>query len=188
MSSIVFIMKDTGFREVLFTVYGDNIVNKIISGDQYSRALLTHTLVLSALFWKIIKKWKSKYKTFGENIRLVENRSFLFTGEIDEFRSDDIFIEIGEAIEQEMEDIEKGNLTCKLWIQNCRMVLIFIDFLSAEKMGDWDLHLECLERMLPIFHAIGYFSYAKCVAIHLHNMTNLKNSMDPKEFELFIKG
>jgi len=33
------------------------------------------------------------------------------------------------------------------------MVSLFKDFISAERMGDWDLHLRTVELMIPFFHA-----------------------------------
>lgn len=41
------------------------------------------------------------------------------------------------------------------------MVSIAKEFIRAERMGNWEAHLNCIRKMLSYFHAAGYFLYAK---------------------------
>lgn len=107
---------------------------------------------------------------------------------IDELLSDDIFKEVTAYFEEEFQFLEKQNPTCKLWVQYCQMVFIVKDFLYAEKSGDWEIHLQTIERMLPFFHATGHFSYAKFAQLYLSDMRALATKMDSEEYEKFTKN
>lgn len=54
------------------------------------------------------------------------------------------------------------------------MVSLMKQFLAAERMGDWESHLQSIELMLPFFHAAGHFNYAKSARLYLQDMRSLK--------------
>lgn len=56
-------------------------------------------------------------------------------------------------------------------------------------MGNWKLHLQCVEKMIPYFHASGHFPHAKsCHLTHLYlnDMTNIQFKMTADEQLRFI--
>lgn len=71
---------------------------------------------------------------------------------------------------------------------NQRIVSVLKDFIAAERMGDWNLHLHTIERMIPYFHASGHFPYAKSAQLYLQDMQELPTKMDPEEFQKFTEG
>ena len=46
--------------------------------------------------------------------------------------------------------------TGKLWIEYIKVVRILFLFLRAERSGDWDMHLYCIAKMIPVLHAGGH--------------------------------
>ena len=72
---------------------------------------------------------------------------------------------------------EESNLsstkTAILWFQYMQMVDLLRKFIKAERVGDWDLHLQSLYEMLPFFAASGHRFYLKSVHIYLQKMANL---------------
>lgn len=69
------------------------------------------------------------------------------------------------------------------------MVTLLKHFIEAERMGNWQLHLDTIQRMLPFFHASGHFLYAKSCHLYLQDMLTLETRMDPAEYERFtIQG
>ncbi|GFY45005.1 uncharacterized protein TNIN_99131 [Trichonephila inaurata madagascariensis] len=68
------------------------------------------------------------------------------------------------------------------------MVSVLKDFIAAECMGDWNQHLQTIERMIPYFHASGHFPNAKSVQLYLQDMQELSIQMDPEEFQKFTEG
>ncbi|KAF2901749.1 hypothetical protein ILUMI_04427 [Ignelater luminosus] len=62
------------------------------------------------------------------------------------------------------------------------------NFIAADRMGDWNLHLHNIELMIPLFHASEHFSYAKASQIYLQDMKELQDKMDSTEFKKFTEG
>ena len=55
-------------------------------------------------------------------------------------------------MEKLQQDVKSESRTAKLWINylsQCQMMRLFI---YAERTGDLELHLHCVEKMIPIFH------------------------------------
>jgi hypothetical protein len=57
-------------------------------------------------------------------------------------------------------------------------------FIRAERLGDWNLHLISLQRMLNIFAATGHNNYAKSARLYLETMQDLPKT-NPWLFDLF---
>ena len=75
-----------------------------------------------------------------------------------------------------MQEISSCSKTGKLWINYIKMVSIFKDFIVAERMGKWNEHLDCVELMLPYFHAAGHLPYAKSAQHYLQDMRDLEKN------------
>lgn len=52
-----------------------------------------------------------------------------------------------------------------------------LQFVEAERSGNFKLHLQSLREMLPLFHATGHNEYAKCGRIHLQDAKELEEKM-----------
>lgn len=66
------------------------------------------------------------------------------------------------------------------------MVTLIKQFIQAERMGNWQLHLQCIQQMLPYFHASGHFLYAKSCQLYLQDMLDLKSKLSPLEYDRFV--
>jgi len=88
--------------------------------------------------------------------------------------------------EQKLLDIELYGPTSKLWIQYFRMVTLIRHYITAERSGNWNLHLQCVQKMIPYFHATGHFPYAKSCHIYLSDMTNLKSKHNEDVYQQFV--
>jgi len=52
--------------------------------------------------------------------------------------------------------------TTSAWVVNLiKPVLIMMQFVRAEREGDWPLHLAAVTAMMPYFFAISHFNYAR---------------------------
>jgi hypothetical protein len=78
--------------------------------------------------------------------------------------------------------------TAKLWVQYFKMTALIKQFIEAERSSNWDLHITTTLQMLPYFHAVGHFFYAKCAHLYVQDMLNLKDRIDPKEYKKFTKN
>ena len=66
------------------------------------------------------------------------------------------------------------NRTAKLWSQYMAMVDILKKFVRAERTGNFNLHLEATNDMLPYFAAAGRNFYLKSAQLYLQKMSQLK--------------
>ena len=86
-----------------------------------------------------------------------------------------------------IENLKENGLTAKLWIQYFEMIMVVKQFIVAERSGDFELHLQCVKRMLPYFHASGHFLYAKTAHLYLQDMLQLETKIDVLEYDLFTR-
>ena len=68
--------------------------------------------------------------------------------------------------------------TAKMWVE-CFMkpVLIIMQFVRAEREGDWPLHLCAVEKMLPYFFASSHVNYARYGLVYLRSMKRLPSAI-----------
>lgn len=180
------VMRNSGLHEVFCQIYGESIVNKIMLGKQYARAIRCHTLTAVAIIKKVIDMCKID-TDFRSELDYLGGEFYEVPDTLDELLKSSEFEKSVNIFEKYFKRIEERNSTAKLWLTYCRMVFILKDFVYAEKSGDWDLHLETLEKMIPFFHSTGHFNYAKSAQIYLQDCRDLPNKMDPDEFYKFTK-
>ena len=56
------------------------------------------------------------------------------------------------------------------------MVDILQKFIKAEGLGQWSLHLNAVQQMLPYFAASGHNLYCRSAYLYLQNMLTLDES------------
>ena len=81
----------------------------------------------------------------------------------------------------------QSSRTTKLWIQYINMVDIFLEFIKAERIGDFKLHLKVVNNMLPYFAASGHIHYMKSVYIYVQSMIQLEET-NPDVYAKFCQG
>ena len=77
--------------------------------------------------------------------------------------------------------------TGKLWLQYMEMIDILRTFIKAERTGEWELHLQCVEAMLPYFAASGHNLYTKSARIYVQEMKRLKEE-ESAVYTAFVNG
>ena len=74
--------------------------------------------------------------------------------------------------------------TAKLWYEYQLIIGIIKKLITADRTGNWILHLEAMHLALPIFSASGHYNYAKSASLYLQNMLGLEKS-NPIVYERF---
>lgn len=156
-----------------------------MSGHAYSQAVRAH--ILSFGFGKTnpasINFTRKDHDTM-DHILSDLNRSVILTA-----TENVSFCNVARKFQEELKKIEKNGPTAKLWVQYFRMVTLVKQFVEAERMGNWQLHFDIIQKMLPYFHESGHFFYAKSAHLYLQNMLRLEKKMTTDEYEKFtIKG
>lgn len=78
--------------------------------------------------------------------------------------------------------------TAALWLQYFNLVTLLKKFIDSERRGDWNGHLNCVQKMIPFFHASGHFQYAKCAHLYVQDMVALQSNHSQVFKEFADKG
>ncbi|KAK7100728.1 hypothetical protein V1264_023624 [Littorina saxatilis] len=66
---------------------------------------------------------------------------------------------IQEMLDNTKQKFHDQSRTARLWLQYLELIRILRRFLKAERTGNWQLHLDSLQQMLPYLAAAGHCSY-----------------------------
>ena len=84
-----------------------------------------------------------------------------------------------------LEDLASISRTVKMWVDVfTKPILIMMLYIRAEREGDWPLHLQAVNLMMPYFFASGHVNYARYGLYYLRSMQALPANV----LEHFMKG
>ncbi|GBP57162.1 hypothetical protein EVAR_37841_1 [Eumeta japonica] len=135
MGSIGYIMTESGLKELFNTIYVLNLIEKMMAGHAYSRAVRAHMLT-HLLFAKIVLQFIDLTPDLiAELDRILCNfdRSVILEADQEECSK-----ELADKFENELIKLEQRGATAKLWVQYFRMVTILKQLIEAERMGNWN--------------------------------------------------
>nr|CAH7764460.1 unnamed protein product [Callosobruchus chinensis] len=187
LGAIGHIMEGSGLEDLWATVYAGESVKKLMTGHAFSRSVRAHILTFTAIGVIICERIEGlsyKTKDFIQTIttKWAENA---FT--IDNCNADGALQQATSEFILQLEKFEKMGATSKLWAQYMKMVIIALQFIESERLGNWVMYLQAMEKMLPILHAAGHFGYAKGLQIFLQDMAKLKATMNYDEYTNFTE-
>ncbi|XP_063542992.1 uncharacterized protein LOC134751504 [Cydia strobilella] len=175
---IGFIMSGSGLKELWCSIYATENIEKMMTGCAFARAIRAHFLTRSALFNIITKDFDLTPEERLEIEGILEGHY------IPEYENEKKY---QEPLAITLELLEKRGPTAQMWVQYFRMTTLVAQFIEAERSANWDLHLSTIKKMLPYFHAAGYFDYAKSCSLYLQDMKGLETKMNEEEFEKFTR-
>ena len=68
----------------------------------------------------------------------------------------------------------RHTVTIRMWSTYMNMVEILLDFIRAERDGNWTLHLEAFAAMLPWLTIYDHTNYARWGPVYLEDMKLLE--------------
>lgn len=184
LGSIGMIMDGSGLKELISQIYAPASVDKMLGGHAYSRAVRAHTLVHCTFVQKILSLTNFTDDDTFEIRTLLQNPETIRENIEGNVALNNLKSRFMETVKR----LSEQNKTTKLWIQYLHMVSFLKMFIEAEKSGNWQLHLQTVQKMLPFFHSSGHFLYAKSAHLYLQDMYNLQERMDKDEFAEFSNG
>ena len=78
--------------------------------------------------------------------------------------------DFAERMDKVLTRTSSNSRAAKLWMKYHHLISIVKDFILAERLHDFDLHLSTATKMLPIFAAAGHGQYAKGLRLYLELM------------------
>ena len=186
MGAIGNIMSGSGIEELWQTVYGKATVGHMMKGHAYARAMRAHILTAAALFYLIHVELTSLSEVGQDSLRELCKAYLNNEATYDDVECISLnnYIDLFEKFKQ---DLETSGRTPKLWLQYFQQVLLILQFIRAERTGNWKLHITVVKKMMPYFHSAGHLHYAKCAHLYLHLMEDLHNKMSAHDFQRFTR-
>lgn len=185
LGAIGHVMNGSGLEDLWSVIYAPESVKKMITCSAFARSMRAHILTFTALGTIICKsidpnKKNRYYRFLTEFLGKWDSEPPL----IGDCRNSDIEKMTTEFLNQ-LHTFRQMGPTSQLWVQYFECVVVAVQFIEAERLGDWKLHLQSVQKMLPLFHASGHIAYAKCAQIYLQEMANLECVMDDVEYHKF---
>ncbi|GBM22601.1 hypothetical protein AVEN_182200-1 [Araneus ventricosus] len=172
--AIGYIMQGSGIKEVLSLIYAPNSSDKMLT--EYA-CVIAHTLLhltLATIISKELVIDDDMEANLQNTIEDVKNNT-ISCNDIE--NCDEKTEALLDQCNKKLKQYEGRGSTGKLWIQYFHMVSFAKEFIRAERMGDWQAHLNCVKEMIPYFHASWHFPYAKFTYLHLQQQLLLKMSI-----------
>ena len=182
LGGIATIMDGSGLREAMEMIYAPHTVNHMLDGKAYARAVRCHFLIEASLKHTLIEQMNSsldQYKISTQDLKEIEalyNKVINGQGEeLKETTTDqkETLKKLSVLIAEYKTSLSESSRTAKLWLQYLSYIGLIKDFIYAERVGDWSLHLLTVKRMLNLFAASGRVNYAKCARLYLQSMGEL---------------
>ena len=95
-------------------------------------------------------------------------------------------IKLEKLLHRYKELLAKKSPTARLWLQYLEYADTLKIFIRAERIGDWNLHLIAIGKMLNLFAATGHINYAKSSRLYLQLMMQLPSDY-PWLYQCFIE-
>ena len=191
---------DSGLDDLLIEsgVYAAGSTSALMKGKSYNRGIRAHKLCLEVFFrlmWDAFILWyESRDEKIPEEpvlhkivdcVRAVESDKESARESVRKITTDLTEITDLFAIFKS-ENQERSNLFA-FWDEYCSMVTTLLQFLKAERTGNWKLHLSSTAAMLPQFFAMDRQNYARYLPVYLADMQKLELT-HPEVYKEFAAG
>lgn len=190
---------DSGLTEVWAesAVFGENTAQNNMQAKSYNRAIRAHKLTFEAVWktlWPSFITWAKDHQVNEDQLKILS----VHVVESLEARDDqDVTGDNLKALENEVQSSNIARLlddfaqtqppTSRFWLTYIKMVSILLQFLRAERTGNWNLHKSAFAAMLPWFAQYDHTNYTRWGAVYLADVMLLETS-HPDVHREFMNG
>ena len=182
---------EAGLRDIAIEsgVIAEGSIKGVFHGKQYNRAVRFHKLLYESLLriiWeKFIVKLEESEGMDSTNLKeiteILMNKPSKET--FNEVLSDERFDGILESFNAFFEKLktQTGSMS-EFWISYITMIKTLLDIIRASRDGDFLLHLESVEAIIPWCFAYDRTNYSRYLPWYIQSMNELKSS-NPEVWE-----
>ena len=173
--------------------FGKNVVKSVLEGSHYTRSMKGLTMLcecVERLQWADFFKSRDlgPYLAHLETIKLMKG----CVSEKNRRGSKEHLEAIVSNSSQMIEDFiafkserSAQSQTFIFWDKFIQMVWILRDLVRADREGDWDLHLNSVQAVLPLFAGCDRTNYLRWASVYLEDMRQLPK-VAPVVYENFM--
>ena len=177
-------------------VLGSTAAAAVISGKHYNRAVRAHKIVMEALYRVLWRKFETHVICSHEDGRatittdlreriLALQMSGFSHSDFNSIAQSDALRRLFGLFSQWVSEFRSP--VSKLWVSYLDMVCLLLNFIRSSRIGDWKLHLRCIQKMLPWFFAYDRMNYSRYLSLYLCEMQALPKT-HPEVHEQFLAG
>ena len=180
LGAIGHLMNGSGIRNLLEVIYGENAVTHILTGKAPDCAVRSYMLLGNRLNYIIIDKILMTNPAFQKELEKFE---VLYESSIDgnsvrDFQgqeSQDLMKSINTAFEAKKDELGVSK-TAELWFAFQRMMNLVRLMLYANRTGDWEMHLNFVQKCPPLFASASHYNYLKSAYHSIQTLANLQKT------------
>lgn len=174
----------SGIEDLLIEsgVYGSGTVSHLLTGKSYNRGMRGHKLLMEAMFrleWQAFVTWLPSHGGINE-AAVVQ----AVTACRQAVQDDENIEEALQQLKQHLRTVDEQFTMFKnearsksdlfaFWDDYVTMVQLLLQFIRAERSGDWSLHLSAAAGMTPHFFAMDRQNYSRWLPVYLADMNRL---------------
>ena len=84
-------------------------------------------------------------------------------------------------------DMETSHPQFLYWSKTLKLEILFLQFMRAQRDGNFLMYLEALGSIVPWMFAMDHFHYARWLSVHVRDLIQLEHEC-PKVWNEFLKG
>ncbi len=177
------------------SVFGINVVQSVLGGSNYVRSFKGMLLLCEAMERL---QWNEFFnvngvENYSEELNLLSNLK-TSVSEKERHKSQqilDAFIEKSDKMLADFNDFREESVakseTFKYWDTFVTMVSLLRDLIRADREGNWHLHMNTVQSMLPHFAIFDRVNYLRWCSMYLEDMRRLPET-SPSIHESFEAG
>ena len=162
-------------------IFGPNTSQAVLGGSHYARSL-EGMILLSEAMERL--QWSAFFKKLGvekyvEPLKLLKEMKQEVSAK-NKLRSKELlnsFLGLSGELFQDFEEFKKErkaeSKTFFYWDRFIEMVRLAKDLVRADREGNWHLHLQSVEAILPYFAAFDSINYLRWCSLYLEDMKKL---------------
>ncbi|KAK3698426.1 hypothetical protein QZH41_001193 [Actinostola sp. cb2023] len=181
-------------------VYAAGTTSALMKGKSYNRGVRAHKLsmeVLYRLMWSAFAQWCGNLEREDEQVdheslnskleacrQAIESKVGMVQS-VKELERD--MMKIASLFEKFKAEAVSQSMTFSFWEQYISMVKLLLQFIKAERTGNWSLHLSSTAAMIPHFFAMDRPNYARWLPVYISDMKQLQVK-HPRVHQEFATG
>ena len=190
----------SGIEDILVEsgLYGRSTANSLLKGKSYNRGVQAHKIIMEAMFrleWNAFSQWLANRLDSNLNKESIMQQAMASQLALRENKevenSINHMIDIVTTLDPEFTQFEQeGRAQSHLfsfWCDYASMVQLLLEFIKAERTGDWPLHLSATAGMVPYFFAMDRPNYSRWLVVYLSDMNQLPET-HPEVHSEFMSG
>ena len=167
----------------------------MLNGKHYNRAVRSHKIVLEALIrrsWVSFYQWLDKDREEFSQDEVIRSIRCLCdscnqTNADSMLHSDDFQI-LFALYGKFLKDCRTSNgPVSAFWLSYIDIILLLLRFIRSTRQSDWNLHLACIQQILPWMFAYDCSNYSRYLTFYFCQMKMLPET-HPEVHDQLIKG